>query len=104
MSRLCVVGPYIFEEGCETLSVTSNRYCEMLKNFLRPRLKEFNGSEDFRFQQDGATAHTARRSLGILREIFPSHLLTRRYRVARALARFDPLQFFPVGIPQGRGL
>jgi len=23
--------------------------------------------------------------------------------VARALARFDPLRFFPVGIPQGRG-
>ena len=54
------------------MTVTSNRYCEMLEKFLRPRLEEFDGSEDFWFQQDGATAHTARRSLGILREMFPS--------------------------------
>jgi len=44
------VGPYFFEEGGETVTVTSNRYCEMLENFLRPRLEEFNGSEDFWFQ------------------------------------------------------
>ena len=67
MSRLGVVGPYVFEEGGETVTVTSNRYCEMLENFLWPRLEEFDDSEDFWFQQDGATAHTARRSLGILR-------------------------------------
>jgi len=72
VSRLGVVGPYFFEEGGETVTVTSNWYCEMLENFLRPRLEEFDGSGDFWFQQDGATAHTARRSLGILREIFPS--------------------------------
>jgi len=32
----------------------------MLENFLRPRLEEFDESEDFWFQQDGVTAHTAR--------------------------------------------
>ena len=67
MSRLGVVGPYSFEEGGETVTATSNRYCKMLEKFLQPRLEEFDDSEDFWFQQDGATAHTARRSLGILR-------------------------------------
>ena len=62
VSRLGVVGPFFFEEGGETVTVTSNRYCEMLENFLRSRMDEFDGSEDFWFQQDGATAHTARRS------------------------------------------
>ena len=50
----------------------------MLENFLRPRLEEFDNSEDFWFQQDGATAHTARRSLGILREKFPSRFISLR--------------------------
>ena len=76
VSRLGVVGPYFFEEGGETVTVTSNRYCEMLENFLQHRLEEFYDSEDFWFQQDGATAHTARRSLGILREMFPSQLVS----------------------------
>ena len=78
VSRLGVVGPYFFEEAGVTVTVNSNRYCEMLDNFLRPRLEEFDDSEDFRFQQDGATAHTARHSLGILREMFPSRLVSLR--------------------------
>ena len=76
MSRLGVVGPYFFQEGGETMTVTSNWYCEMLENFLRPRLEEFDGSEDFWFQQDGAAAHAACCSLGILREMFPSRLVS----------------------------
>jgi len=77
VSRLGVVGPYFFKEGGETVTVTSNRYCKMLENFLRPRLEEFDDSEDFWFQQDGATAHTAR-PLEILREMFPSQLISLR--------------------------
>jgi hypothetical protein len=50
----------------------------MLENFPRPRLEETDDSEDFWFQQGGATAHTARRSLGILREMFPSRLVSLR--------------------------
>jgi len=69
------MGSYFFEEGGETVTVTSNQYCEMSENFLRPRLEEFDDSEDFWFQQDGATAHTARRLLGILREMFPIRLI-----------------------------
>jgi hypothetical protein len=60
------------------MTVNCNRYCGMLQNFLRPRLEKFDNSEDFWFQQDGATAHTDRRSLGILREMFTSRLVSLR--------------------------
>ena len=53
ISKVGIVGPYIFdEEEGATVTVTSVRYVEMLRNFLRPQ----HGG----FQQDGATAHTAR--------------------------------------------
>jgi len=78
VSRLGVVGPYFFEEGGENMTVTSNRCCEMLENFLRPRLEEFDDSEYFWFQQVGTTAHTARRLLGILRELFPNRHVSLR--------------------------
>jgi len=41
-------------------------------------LEEFDDAEDFWFQQDGATAHTAHRSLEILREMFPRRLISLR--------------------------
>jgi hypothetical protein len=78
---VCVWGPYSFEEDDVTVTVTSDRYCAMLENFLRPRLDDLldeHGAENVWFQQDGATAHTSRRSLGILREIFPSHVVPLR--------------------------
>ena len=53
VSCLDVVGPYFFEEGGEAVTLTSNRYCEMLEKFLRPRLEEFDGSEDFGFSRTG---------------------------------------------------
>lgn len=67
-------GPYFFEEDGVTGAVTSNRYCEILENFLQLKLNDFfqeYGQENVWFQQDGATAHTTRCSHGILREMFP---------------------------------
>jgi len=68
----------------------------MLENFLRPKLEEFDDSEDLRFQQDGATAHTARRSLGILREMFPSRLISLRCDIGWPARSLDltPCDFF----------
>ena len=57
-----------------TVTVTSDRYCDMLQNFLRPKLHELE--EDVWFQQDGATANTSHCSLSILREMFPGHLIS----------------------------
>lgn len=53
-----VIGPYFFEEGGATVTVTSDRYVEMLETFLHPKLDDVD-TEDVWFQQDGATAHTA---------------------------------------------
>jgi len=72
-----VVGPYFFEEGGITVTVTSDCYIEMLENFLRPLLEEMDVVDAW-FQQDGATAHTARRSTQDLREMFPGKLISPR--------------------------
>ena len=70
-------GLYFFEEEGVTVTVSSDRYCDMLQNFLRPKLDELE-EEYAWFQQDGATAHTSRRSLLILREMFPGHPISLR--------------------------
>jgi hypothetical protein len=72
-----VWGPYFFEEDNVTVMVSSDRDCAMLENFLRPKLDELFDEyevENVWFQEDGATAHTSCRSLGILREMFPGHV------------------------------
>ena len=96
VSRLGVVGPYFSEEGRETVTVTSNRYCEMLENILRPRLQESDDSEDFWFQQDGTTAHTVFRLLESLREMFPSQLVSLRGDIGWPAPSLDltPCDFF----------
>jgi hypothetical protein len=76
-----VWGPYFFEEDEVTVTVTSDRYCATLENSLRPKLDDIfdeHGAENVWFQQDSATAHTARRSLGIFREMFPGHVVCLR--------------------------
>jgi hypothetical protein len=65
-----VWGPYFFEGDNITVTVTSDQYCAMLENILRPKLDDLfdeHGAEHVWFQQDGATAHTSCCSLGILR-------------------------------------
>jgi len=53
-----VTGPYFFEdEDRKAITVTSQRYTEMISEFLFPNLPPNNGT--LWFQQDGATAHTA---------------------------------------------
>ena len=64
VADLGVIGPYFFEEGGATVTVTANRYVEILETFLRPKLEDVD-TEHAWFQQDGATAYTARRSLGV---------------------------------------
>ena len=56
-------------------------YCEMLERFLRPKVAQLLADyepDDVWFQQDGATSHTSRRSLGILQDMFPSHVISLR--------------------------
>jgi hypothetical protein len=72
-----VISLYFFEEGSATVTVTADQFVEILEAFLHPKLEDVD-TEHVWFQQDGATAYTARRSLGVLREMFPGHLISLR--------------------------
>lgn len=74
-----IVGPYFFEEGNRAITVNSRRYKAMIQNFFAPALAELNVQNAW-FQQDGATAHTSRASLQLLREMFPGRLISLRER------------------------
>jgi hypothetical protein len=67
----------------------------MLETFLRPKLDDVD-TEDVWFQQDGATAHTTRRSLRVLREMFPGRLISLRGDVDWTAQSPDlrPCEFF----------
>ena len=51
--------------------------------------------EQYWFQQDGATAHTAAQSRDLLKSIFNERLITKfEPRVASSLLRFDAIRLF----------
>ena len=74
-----IIGPYFFE-GDDGVSVTLNAepYNHMLETFFLPEIcrRNWNMARAW-FQQDGATAHTARLSMNTLRSAFPRRLLSR---------------------------
>ena len=79
IASLGVLGPYVFDdnEGA-VVTVTSERYVAMLRNFCEPELlRRWIDLPSVWFQQDGATAHTARASKSVLREMFPQHVISR---------------------------
>jgi len=67
-----IVGPYFFEnDNEETVTVNSERYVTMLEGSVEPQLRRLGiDPEALNFQQDGATAHTARNSMAVVREMF----------------------------------
>jgi hypothetical protein len=75
-----VIGPYFFEdEAGRTVTVNSARYTEMLRTFLEPDLQRLDvEKQTVWFQQDGATAHTARSAMRVLNEMFPARVISRR--------------------------
>jgi transposase len=102
-----VSGPYFFEEGGVTVTVNSSRYCDKLENFLRLKIEEYGEEhtlEDFWFQQDGATAHTARCLCAILKEMFPGRVASLHEAVPWPLCSPDlsPCDFFLGGISRPR--
>jgi len=71
-----VIGPYFFEdEDGKAITVTSQRYTEMINEFLSPNLPPKN--DTLWLQQDGATAHTAVISITALRRLFPQRVISR---------------------------
>jgi len=63
-----VTGPYFFEvEAGRAVTVNSARYTEMLHTFLEPELLRLGVEmQTLWFQQDRATAHTARTAMRVL--------------------------------------
>lgn len=76
VSSFGIIGPYFFEENNQTVTINSERYVHMLETFLGPELRR-RGQNQIWFQQDGATAHTARQTRIVLQEMFPDHLISR---------------------------
>ncbi|KAL7630171.1 UNVERIFIED_CONTAM: hypothetical protein RMT77_019690 [Armadillidium vulgare] len=79
MSRSGIIGPYFFE-GSNSASVTVNseRYVNMIETYFRPIVEnDSRFNRNTWFQQDGATAHTARAAMTAVRALFPQKLISR---------------------------
>ena len=71
-----VTGPYFFEdEEGKAITGTSQRYTEMVNEFLSPNLPRNNATLWFR--EDGATAHAAVISIAVFRRFFPQRVISR---------------------------
>jgi hypothetical protein len=70
-----IIGPYFFDEEGRTVTANTERYTAMLETFLQneSNLHQLNS---LWFQQDEATAHSARISMAVLREMFPGRLIS----------------------------
>lgn len=75
-----IIGPFFFEDQRgNSVTVNTERYTAMLRNFFFPQLSEFRGYNSATwFQQDGATCHTSNESLAVAKEMFAGKLISRR--------------------------
>ena len=91
-----VWGPYFFKEEEKAVSVTSARYVQMLQNFFTPNLKNLRENATVWFQQDGATAHAAKKLMDVLRGLFPGHLISLHGDIRRRARSpdFSPCDYF----------
>ncbi|GFV42810.1 putative DD41D transposase [Trichonephila clavipes] len=71
-----IIGPYFFknDEG-HNVTVNGDRYRAMITNFFIPELNNHDVQELW-FQQDGATCHTARATIDLLKEMFGDRLIS----------------------------
>ncbi|XP_055387375.1 uncharacterized protein LOC129615958 [Condylostylus longicornis] len=71
-----IIRPYFFADGHDdAVIVNGTMYRTMLENVLRP---SGQNHPQLWFQQDGATAHTARETMAILWDIFGDRIISRR--------------------------
>ena len=73
-----IFGPFFFQEGEETATVTSDRYIRMFENCFLPELRRRGiNRASMWFLQDGAAAHTARASMTAVRTAFHNYVISR---------------------------
>ncbi|GFW94503.1 hypothetical protein TNCV_2702241 [Trichonephila clavipes] len=72
-----IIGQYFFknDEG-HNVTVNGDRYRAMITNFFIPELNNHDVQELW-FQQDGATYHTARATIDLLKDTFGDRLISR---------------------------
>ncbi|GFT77823.1 uncharacterized protein TNCV_4388001 [Trichonephila clavipes] len=72
-----IIGPYFFknDEG-HNVTVNGDRYRAMITNFFVPELNNHDVQELW-FQQDGATCHTARATIDLLKDTLGDRLISR---------------------------
>ncbi|GFW01034.1 uncharacterized protein LOC103524116 [Trichonephila clavipes] len=72
-----IIGPYFFknDEG-HNVTVNVDRYRAMITNFFIPELYNHDAQELW-FRQDGATCHTARATIDLLKDTFGDRLISR---------------------------
>ncbi|GFX07788.1 putative DD41D transposase [Trichonephila clavipes] len=72
-----IIGPYFFKnDESHNVTVNGDRYTEKITNFLNPELNNHDVQELW-FQQDGATCHTARVTVDLLKDTFGDRLISR---------------------------
>ncbi|GFU76395.1 DUF4817 domain-containing protein [Trichonephila clavipes] len=72
-----IIGPYFFKnyEG-HNVTVNGDRYRAMITNFFIPELN-YHDVQELWFKQEGATCHTARATIDLLKDTFGDRLISR---------------------------
>ena len=71
VSTKAILGPFFFEDGGRSVTVTTARYQDMLVNFVLPELRRRKlPLHTTWFQQDPATPHTAASTMTLLRQVW----------------------------------
>ncbi|GFW00304.1 putative DD41D transposase [Trichonephila clavipes] len=72
-----IIGPYFFKNDEDhNVTVNGDRYRAVITNFFIPELNNHDVQELW-FQQDGATCHTARATIDLLKDTFGDRLISR---------------------------
>ncbi|GFU74028.1 uncharacterized protein TNCV_1641541 [Trichonephila clavipes] len=71
-----IIGPYFKNDEGHNVTVIGDRYRAMITNFFIPELNNHDVQELW-FQQDGATCHTARATVDLLKDTFGDRLISR---------------------------
>ncbi|GFU59376.1 uncharacterized protein TNCV_2299411 [Trichonephila clavipes] len=73
-----MIGPYFFKnDERHNVTVNGDRYRAMITNFFIPELLNNHDVQELWFQQDGATCHTARATIDLLKDTFGDRLISR---------------------------
>ncbi|GFX07080.1 transposable element Tc3 transposase [Trichonephila clavipes] len=94
-----IIGPYFFknDEG-HNVKVNGDRYRAMITNCFIPELNNHDVQELW-FQQDGATCHSARATIDLLKDTFGDRLISRFGPMNWSkILRFNTARLFSVGL------